>query len=1480
MPRKKGFSFKSAKVIMAPDEYKIKPPEMTSLMPAAKTTGFKARVGEGNAPPKPAAARGLFAGLPKVKAPPKRPVAVAPLKVTAPAAAAAATPAPATAAAAATFEEVEAPPQPMDDLITLLAEEEAQPQEALPVPQPTLPEDLAEMKELIEEEGDDLYTTEVPTAYIPQTRRGFAEFIRQTYRTFELPEGAITVPEGDKYYPYQKFVRDYMRQESPYRGVLVYHGLGSGKTCTSIATAEALFAASGKKIIVMANYSLKKNFFSEVSKCGFRHFQLNNYWVPLSTSDDTHILFANKVLGIPASHLKRAQHIWVPDFRRPPEQANYKNLSPEDRDEIRKQILSILEWDPVKNPEGRIRFIAYNGISAKKLLQMACSNDEEKFFDNAVIVIDEIHNLIRNIQGKIQPYFEKLATAKRGTRRVIPIETVDPLTRWKPTVCDTTTKLYNRGYLFYRLLLDARNSKIVGLSGTPLINFPEELGILANVLHGYIPVGTGIIAQTGDKNMKSIEKIGHTHPFIDYIKAKQDPTGAGIVVTFTLLPAGIRKISVDVGVERIPPEEVAPTMEEIVESIAEAFKAANLPFKSAISMKSEPLLPPFGDEFKESFLLGEKSELKNNIVLITRLTGLISYYKGSQLELMPRVVKDEVVRVPFSLYAQKAYSVRRAAEILKEMEKSGGKESSVDQVWAKIYQLGDSAAANNYKMASRQACNFAFPPEVVRPAPKVEEALEEAAEGLVEKDLDTVPEPTESSGEELAFETGEEGGDAIEAAEAAAEEAAILAKMGIGSETQSGGGDDEDAEEDALSLFEGGGDNDYDEYGSSAAADQRPPPADPIGEAAESVIAIATGEAPAVPAAAPAAEKEEESIEFSVKINNEYKVFDNLVETPFKINEKEYPTVEHYYQSMKFEGVNPDYQEKVRKAEKAIKAIMLAKTGGVPIRTDFDEVKEAIMEQGLRAKFTQNLPLKQLLLSTGNKRLVYLSTNDTYWGITAAEKKGKNRLSDLLEKLRADFRVEEERDAAVEAMLGPAPKAAPKMRVMPIKRKAPAAPAPAAAAAPAFEDCKAGTKPGEKYKDACARAKQCLATIAKEHMTLGGPDGLEIYSPKYAAMLQRIQDASGSSLVYSQFLDMEGIGIFRIAMDANGYAPIEIVPMGGTYAFSKATEASFRNGKQMRYITFSGGEDPKVRSLALDLFNAKLAELTEPMLNVLREAGYEDNKVGEICRVFCITSAGAEGLSLRNVRAVHIMEPYWNEVRLRQVKGRAIRIGSHLDLPEEERNVCIYTYVSVFPEKAQESKAGEYRVDETLLRHDSVDAVRAAESGIPIKDGLRSYILTTDEMMYSISERKRRVIEGLEKVMKAAAVDCELNYKQNKDGEDFYCSALKGKVGDFVYTPFLKDDIAAAASFRIQDRPPVAPTAPAAPPVGAEAPLEPGEFHKLFKKVLYIMKPTLGPEGSITGFRMLDPKTRKLKGYAAAKDGKPAPPVDFLPDTA
>ena len=998
---------------------------------------------------------------------------------------------------------------------------------------------------IIEEEEKDPYDSEAHV-YVPETRRGFANFIKFQYSDYELKpiSEQIPTPIGEKF-PYQKFIREYMRQASPYRGVLVYHGLGSGKTCTAIAASEALFSSATKKIIVMTPKSLRKTFLKEITLCGFRHFRLQNYWVSLDKTDNTIRTFATSVLNIPDAHLKKAKHIWVPDFDQP---SNYDTLSSDEQTEIREQILSILVYDEKTNPDGRIRFIHYNGISAAKLKNIACN--DPTYFDDAVVIVDEIHNLIRLMQGKIESYL----VAKPKVKRKVQLETVG-VEHWNPSLCDSSIK-YARGYSFYRLLLAAKNTKIIGLSGTPLINFPEELGILANVLHGYIPIVEGVISSKPGKTEESITRILSDFDYSDFVRVEPDAAGGGIKFIISLLPEGIKKISNDTGVERIEEGIEVPSREQIVEELVELFKENRFNFSTSPTLLAIPLLPAFGEEFSQSFLNMNRTSLTNTVVLAKRLSGLISYYKGAREDRMPKVIRDEVLRIPMSEYQQKIYMLERGIEIKKDKGKTKNKGPKLD-VWTEISDIANMKNTTNYRMTSRQICNFAFPPSIKRPRAITKK--EQDVEGTDVKEIT-----------DAAYVYDEQFEETLEIPEEEGEE---------GEEEEEEGEEEEGEEEDEEGEEEG--------------------------EEAEEAEAIS-----------------------------------------------------------KQQGGQPKTMKEAMEARKA-----------------------AQVEQFIR-------------------------------------------------------------------------------------------------------DCKDGQRKGEDYKDAILRAKKCLA---KNPELLDMNDGLRILSPKFVKMLQNIKNAPGSSLVYSQFLDMEGIGIFRIVMDANGYAPIEILSSSKGFKFSDQTIQSFQTN-QPRYITFSGAEEEDIRRLALNIFNAELNQLPENISKVLYDAGFEDNKQGQICRVFCITSAGAEGLSLKNVRAVHIMEPYWNDVRLKQVKGRAIRIGSHLDLPLKERNVSIYTYISVFGSEAQKAKLGPMKIDETIVISDSIERKEAVESHIPLPEGeLRTYTLTSDERLFVISERKKTVINELEKIMKSASVDCDLNYAENKDGS-YICLKLEGKVGDYLYHPLLYRDIAESES--------------------------------------------------------------------------------------
>jgi GTP cyclohydrolase II len=130
-----------------------------------------------------------------------------------------------------------------------------------------------------------------------------------------------------------------------------------------------------------------------------------------------------------------------------------------------------------------------------------------------------------------------------------------------------------------------------------------------------------------------------------------------------------------------------------------------------------------------------------------------------------------------------------------------------------------------------------------------------------------------------------------------------------------------------------------------------------------------------------------------------------------------WPTVEHYYQAQKFVGT--PHEEAIRRCETPT----LAKARATVLasehqRDDWPTVKEAVMLEGLRAKFTQHPDLAARLLDSGARLLIEHTRNDAYWG-DGGDGTGRNRLGYLLMQVR-----EELRRATVDGQV-PAPFAVP-----------------------------------------------------------------------------------------------------------------------------------------------------------------------------------------------------------------------------------------------------------------------------------------------------------------------------------------------------------------------------------------------------------------------------------------------------------------------
>eukprot|EP00695_Tsukubamonas_globosa_P002890 TRINITY_DN410_c0_g1_i2.p1 TRINITY_DN410_c0_g1~~TRINITY_DN410_c0_g1_i2.p1 ORF type:complete len:183 (+),score=33.09 TRINITY_DN410_c0_g1_i2:80-550(+) len=137
------------------------------------------------------------------------------------------------------------------------------------------------------------------------------------------------------------------------------------------------------------------------------------------------------------------------------------------------------------------------------------------------------------------------------------------------------------------------------------------------------------------------------------------------------------------------------------------------------------------------------------------------------------------------------------------------------------------------------------------------------------------------------------------------------------------------------------------------------------------------------------------------RAGDDYGCFSNFSRHSFFLDDKKWPTSEHYFQAMKFEGT--PHEEEVRKLSSPGKAAEKGRSRALPLRRDWEAVKEDIMRRALIAKFTQTKDIKDILLGTGSATLVEHTSNDSYWA-DGGDGTGLNRLGVLLMEVRHIFR--------------------------------------------------------------------------------------------------------------------------------------------------------------------------------------------------------------------------------------------------------------------------------------------------------------------------------------------------------------------------------------------------------------------------------------------------------------------------------------------
>ena len=135
-------------------------------------------------------------------------------------------------------------------------------------------------------------------------------------------------------------------------------------------------------------------------------------------------------------------------------------------------------------------------------------------------------------------------------------------------------------------------------------------------------------------------------------------------------------------------------------------------------------------------------------------------------------------------------------------------------------------------------------------------------------------------------------------------------------------------------------------------------------------------------------------------------------------------------------------------------------------------------------------------------------------------------------------------------------------------------------------------------------------------------------APKVEKMLKNIKEGNHPVLIYSQFVNA-GLDVIIRYLLKDGYEE-----------WTPKMLSSIREPRP-RFAIIAGRVKVEDRKMIQDEFNSS------------------SNKFGDIIQILLISETGSEGLDLKNVREVHILEPYWDWSRIEQVQGRAIRKASH-----------------------------------------------------------------------------------------------------------------------------------------------------------------------------------------------------------------------------
>jgi hypothetical protein len=272
------------------------------------------------------------------------------------------------------------------------------------------------------------------------------------------------------------------------------------------------------------------------------------------------------------------------------------------------------------------------------------------------------------------------------------------------------------------------------------------------------------------------------------------------------------------------------------------------------------------------------------------------------------------------------------------------------------------------------------------------------------------------------------------------------------------------------------------------------------------------------------------------------------------------------------------------------------------------------------------------------------------------------------------------------------------------------------------------------------------------------------YSTKFAKIAEIIEKSQGPVFVYSNYV-FYGVEAIAAVMYAVGYAPYP------------------SRGSKGSYFVWKGQADPNEIKRANKAFNSL------------------KNIDGSVLKIMFGTQSVMEGVDFKRVRQVHVLDPWWNDSRMQQVIARAIRLCSHRELPEDQREVQVFIHLSTLgsgellykvqiltekgpvnvlstlqPINTMELEQKNWIYQESYIRDDRIynskkqfrinqilSVEKLADPELTKKFGKWKQLdsISVEQYMYTRSLTKLSLNRQFEMAIKEAAIDCTLNKNGN-----------------------------------------------------------------------------------------------------------------------